>query len=176
MHTIREILACQFWMDLHRRSLLRETVGEAPLRVKAKRFGPHGPYRLVDIWRRVGTGEDRLARLQRQEQLSLARLASAKRRVRRVLDDWDEAQHLVDIAERDFRQSGPAFMRYRHAQCDDYTPKLAAAFGPTPMPDEAAMACRILVNIEEATLLRYDFQDQPLMSQDRKPGDTRSRR
>ena len=158
MHTIREILACQFWMDLHRRSLLRETVGEAPLRVKAKRFGPHGPYRLVDIWRIVGTGEDRLARLRHQEQLSLARLASAKRRVRRVLDDWDEAQDLVDIADRDFRQSGPAFERYRHAQCDNYTAKLVAVFGPTPTPEDAATACRILVNIEQATLAALHFR------------------
>ena len=174
-HTMRDVWACRFWMDLHRRSLLQEAVGMAPMPVKSGRNRPHGPYRLVDIWRIVGTGEDRLARLRHQEQLSLARLASAKRRVRRVLDDWDETQDLVDIAERDFRQSKPAFERYRHAQCDDYTQKLAAAFGPTPTPEEAATACRILVNIEEATLLRYDFEDQPLMSQDRKPGESRNR-
>ena len=176
MHTLRQVHACQFWMDLHRRSLLQETVGEAPMPIKPGHGGPHGPYRLTDIWRLVGAGEDRLSKLKSQEAASLKRLASARRRVRRLLDDWDEWQDFVDIAERDFRQSKPAFERYRHAQCDDYTQKLAAAFGPTPTPEEAATACRILVNIEEATLLRYDFEDQPLMSQDRKPGESRNRR
>ncbi len=175
-HIERSVWACQFWMDLRRRSMLRETVGMAPMRVKSGRDDPRGPYRLVDIWRRVGTSEDRSARLQRQEQLSLARLASAKRRVRRVLDDWDEAQNLVDIAEREFRQSGPAFVRYRRAQCDNYTPKLAAAFGPTPTPEEAATACRILVNIEQATLLRYTFDNQPLLSEARERGEPHKRR
>ncbi len=157
MHTLRGVWACQFWMDLHRRSLLRETDGEPPMRVKPRRNGPHGPYRLADIWRRAGSGDDRLTRLQAQERLSLARLARAKRRVRRVLDDWDEMQKYFELTEKDVRQSWPALARYRQAQCDDYTPKLAAALGRGPTPREAAMACRILVNIEEATLLRYTF-------------------
>ncbi len=176
MHTLRRVYACQFWMDLHRRSLLQETAGEAPMRIKPGHGGPHGPYRLTDIWRLAGAGAGRLSKLKSQEAASLRRLASARRRVRRVLDDWEEWQDFVDIADRDFRQSGPAFVRYRHAQCDDYTPKLAAALGPTPTPEEAATACRVLVNIEQATLLRYDFAHQPLMSQDRKPGESRNRR
>ncbi len=176
MHRLRQVHACQFWMDLHRRSLLQETAGKAPMQIKPGRGGPHGPYRLTDIWRLAGAGADRLSKLKSQEATSLRRLASARRRVRRVLDDWDEWQDFVDIADRDFRQSGPAFVRYRRAQCDDYTPKLTAALGPTPTPEEAATACRILVNIEQATLLRYDFEDQPLMSRERKPGESRNRR
>ena len=46
MHTIREILACQFWMDLHRRSLLRETVGEAPPAGEGEAFRTPWPLSL----------------------------------------------------------------------------------------------------------------------------------
>ena len=80
MHTLRGVWACQFWMDLHRRSLLRETDGEPPMRVKPRRNDPHGSYRLAAIWRRIGSGQYRLTRLQAQQRLSLARLARAKRR------------------------------------------------------------------------------------------------
>ncbi len=173
----RSIWACQFWLDLRRRSLLREAVGDAPLPIRPGRNRPRGPYRLADLWYTVGTGPDQLENLRFQEVLSLQRLQRAKLRVQRVLDDWDEYQDFVDKAARDFHRSGPAFLHYRKAQCEDYTPKLAAALAFGPSPEAAAIACRTLLNVEEATLLRFFFDNHTLMSQShRGPGHSRGDR
>ena len=167
MHSLRAASSCHVWLDFRRRSMLRETIGLAPMAV---RDNGHGPYRLYDIYRAAGKGDDRLANLQGEESASLKRLASARRRVRRVLDDWEIHLSWVYRTRRYAKREEAQFEHYRAIQCEDYTPKLAAATPGGPLPQEAILACRTLLTVEQAVLLRDLFSHQELMSVDRKNG------
>jgi hypothetical protein len=166
VHATLSVRACRMWLDMHRRSLLRETVGEAPPPIIDK---GRGPYRMVDVWRRAGVKRQKA--LRRMEAQSRERLKRARTRVWRVLDDWEEDDAVVAQTDESFRKSLDDMAAYRAAQCDVLTPKLISALRRGVAAVDAAAACRILVNREHAAFLREQFKQQPLISVDRKRGE-----
>jgi hypothetical protein len=167
LHTMRGVEACHIWMDQRRRLLLRQTLGDPPIGVRRP---VRGPYQLAEVFTAAAGKADLLAALRGEEADSLKRLESARRRAQRVLDDWDEEEWLWQKAVHRYQELRAPFEAYRAAQCDAYTPKLAPAREGGPPAEAAAIACRTLVNVEAAALIRDTFSLQPLLSDQRKAG------